>query len=75
MLLWVLFAIEGSLLVSVFIQIVVVALIAWLLWWLIAYMGLPQPFDKVLRVLIAIVAVIFLINAILSLAGQSFIRW
>ena len=68
-------AINGSVILSVFIQIVVVALVCWLLWWLISYMGLPQPFDKVLRVLIAIVAVIFLINAILTIAGQSFIKW
>lgn len=57
------------------ISIVVVALICWLLWWLIGYMGLPEPFDKVLRIIIAFLAVLFLINAILALAGESFIRW
>jgi len=67
--------ISGQAVVTVFITIIVVALICWLLWWLIGYLALPQPFDKVLRVLIAIVAVVFLINAILTLAGMSFIKW
>lgn len=70
-----LLTISGAALLSAFIQILVVALICWLLWWLISYIGLPQPFDKVLRVLIAIAAVIFLINAILSLMGSGFIKW
>jgi hypothetical protein len=70
-----LLAINGSAVVTVFITIIVVALICWLVWWLIGYMGLPQPFDKVLRVIVAVVAVIFLINAILTLVGASFIHW
>ncbi len=70
-----LLAIEGSAIVTMFIWIVVVALICWLLWWLIGYMGLPQPFDKVLRVIVAVIAVIFLINAILTPVGKPFIQW
>ncbi len=70
-----LLAVNGSAIITMFIWIVVVALICWLLWWLIGYMGLPQPFDKVLRIIVAVVAVIFLINAILTLVGQPFIRW
>jgi len=47
----------------------------WLLWWLIGYIGLPQPFDKVLRVIVAIVCVVILVNLLLSLGGGSpFIR-
>ncbi len=60
---------------NLLVWIMVVALICWLLWWLIGYMGLPEPFDKVLRVIVGFLAVLFLINAILSLVGQSFIRW
>lgn len=70
-----LLAIDGSAIVTMFIWIVAIALICWLLWWLIGYMGLPQPFDKVLRVLVALIAVIFLINAILTLVGKPFISW
>ena len=68
-------AISGDAILSCFIWLIVVGLICWLLWWLIGYIGLPEPFNKVARVLIAVVAVVFLINALLTLVGQPFIRW
>jgi hypothetical protein len=49
-------------LLTVLLQLVVVGLICYLLWWLIGYIGLPEPFDKVARVIIAVVAVIFIIG-------------
>jgi hypothetical protein len=49
-------------LLTVLLQLVVVGLICYLLWWLIGYIGLPEPFDKVARVIIALVAVIFIIG-------------
>jgi len=66
-------AVAASSLVSVLIQVIVVALICYLLWWLIGYIGLPAPFDKVARVIVACFAVIFLINALLAVAGHPFI--
>lgn len=69
-------AVSGSSLVSLLITVIVVGVICWLLWWLVSYIGLPAPFDKVCRVIIALVAVIFLINAILQVTGQGgFIKW
>lgn len=69
-------AVTGSSLVSLLITVIVVGVICWLLWWLVSYIGLPAPFDKVCRVLIALVAVVFLINAILQVTGQGgFIKW
>lgn len=69
-------AVSGSSLVSLLITVMVVGLICWLLWWLVSYIGLPAPFDKVCRVIIAIVAVLFLINAVLQVTGQGgFIKW
>lgn len=68
-------AVSGSGLLSLLIHILVIGLICWLLWWLIGFIGLPEPFNKVARVIIAVVAVIFLINALLSLTGSAFISW
>lgn len=42
--------------------IVIIGLVAYLLWWLIGYIGLPEPFSKVARVLVAVVAVVLLIG-------------
>lgn len=49
-------------LLSLLITIIVVGLICYLLWWLVGYIGLPEPFTKVAQVLIALVAVVFLIG-------------
>ena len=59
----------GSL-VTALLTIIVIACICWLLWWLIGYIGLPEPFNKICRVIIAVVAVLFLINFLLSLIGS-----
>jgi hypothetical protein len=67
--------ISGSVLLSAFVTLVVVGIICWLCWWFISYIGLPAPFNKVARVLIALVAVIFLINFLLGLTGTPLIRW
>lgn len=67
--------ISGSSLVEALVSLVVVGLIVWLLLWFIGYIGLPAPFDKVAKVLIALFAVVFLINALLGLTDNAFIRW
>lgn len=68
-------AISGSALVSAVIWLIIVALIFWLLWWLVGYINPPEPFAKILRVILAILAVLFLINALLSMAGHPIIAW
>lgn len=68
-------AISGSTLVNALVGLVIFGLIFYLLWWLIGYAGLPAPFDKVARVILALVAVIFLINFLLGLAGHPIIGW
>lgn len=67
--------ISGSALGSLLLTLVIVGLICYLLWWFVGYIGLPEPFNKVARVIIALVAVIFLINLLLSLGGHPLIRW
>lgn len=67
--------VDGGSLVNLLVWIVVIGLVCWLLWWLISFIGLPEPFNKVIRVIIAVVAVIFLVNALLTLVGRPFISW
>jgi heme A synthase len=54
------------------VTLVVVGLILWLLWWFVSYVGLPEPFNKVARVIIALIAVIFLIGLLLNISGVGF---
>ncbi len=57
------------------IYVIVGGLIFGLLWWLIGYCAIPEPFNKVARVLIAVIAVVFLIMVLLSVVnGQPIFR-
>jgi hypothetical protein len=49
--------------------LIIAGVIFGLLWWLIGYCGLPAPFDKVARVILAVLAVLVCIGVLLSLAG------
>lgn len=57
------------------IYLVIIGFILSIIWWLIDWLGAPQPFNKILKGVVALVGVIFLINFLLRLAGQDgFIR-
>lgn len=67
--------ISGQSMIHALITLVVVGLVFWLLLWLISYIGLPEPFAKVAKVILAVVAVLFLINFLLSIAGHPLVTW
>jgi hypothetical protein len=52
---------------NLLIIVLVGGLIVYLLWWLIDYLEVPAPFNKVAKGIIAIVAVVFLIKVLLGL--------
>jgi hypothetical protein len=60
-------SIQGAVMVIVY--IIVAGLIFGLLWWLIGYCGLPEPFNKLARVILAILAVLVVIGILLSMLG------
>ena len=60
-------------LVHAIVLLIVAGLIFWLLWWLVNYVGLPEPFNKAARVVLAIAAVIVVCGILLSLAGYNVI--
>jgi hypothetical protein len=62
-----------SALLSLLVFLVVAGVIFYLLWWLVNQ--LPDPFRVVGRIIIALVAVVLLINALLGLIDTPFIRW
>lgn len=66
---------DASLLMGVLIQIIVIGAVCGILWWLLGYLGLPEPFAKVGRGVIAVVAAFFLINLLLGLSGSPIVKW
>lgn len=67
--------ISGEALVGVVIWLIVAGLIFFLLSWLIDYCKTPEPFNRVAKVVIAIAAVLLVINALLGLAGKPIVAW
>lgn len=55
---------------SLLFQVGIVAAICWLLWWGIGAIGIPEPFNKILRGIVIVFAVFFLIQLLLSMAGH-----
>lgn len=66
-------AISGSQLLNVVVWVIVAGLVFFLVNWLIDYVALAEPFNKIAKVIVAVVAVIILINALLMLVGKPFI--
>ena len=58
-------------LVHFLVWLIIVGSIFGLFWWLVDYISLPAPFDKVAKVAIAIVAVVLLINVLLGFGGLN----
>ena len=50
-----------SSLFALLITVIVVGAVFYLLFWLVGYLGLPEPFAKVARIIIALIAVIYLL--------------
>lgn len=68
-------AVSGDAVVSSIIWIIVMGLVFWLLSWLINYIGLPEPFGRVAKIILAVAAVVFLVNELMSIAGHPIIVW
>ena len=57
--------------VTFIVYILVAGLVFWLLNWLISYVGVPDPFAKFARVVLAILAVLVIIGALLSVVNGT----
>jgi hypothetical protein len=50
------------------IYVVIVGAIFWLVWWFIGYVGVPEPFNKVLRIVVGLIALVIMIQFLLRFA-------
>lgn len=55
--------------IYVLLYLIIAGLIFGLLFWLVGYVGLPAPFDKTARIVLAVLAVLVIIGILLSLVG------
>ncbi len=57
------------------INILIVALIFSLAFWVIGKMGVPEPVNMILRVIVGIIALIWLLNLFGALGGHPFVLY
>jgi glycerol uptake facilitator-like aquaporin len=55
---------------NLLIELIVAGLIFYLVIWFLGWVGLPEPFAKIAKVLIGLVVLIFLINLLCSFTGH-----
>lgn len=67
--------ISGHSLLAAFIWLLIAGVIYWVLSWGLAEIGLPEPFQKIARVVLVLVVVVLLVNALLAVAGHPLIVW
>lgn len=66
---------DGGGLISLIITLVVLGLIFWLVKWALGELKLPEPFAKIINVVLVLIIFIVLLNALLGLGGRNFIAW
>ena len=55
--------------VTVILYLIIAGVIFWLLHWAIGYVGIPEPFNKVARVILVILAIFVVIGILLTMVG------
>ena len=58
-------------LIALLVVVLVVGLIVWLALWAIAELGVPEPFNKVARVLVILIAILVILYRAMPLIGVS----
>ena len=62
-------------LVEVIVYLVIVGLIFWVVWWFVGYVGVPEPFNKVIRVVMGLFALLIVISLLLSMLGHPIVNF
>lgn len=68
-------SISGDSLIRLVVVLIVVGVVLWLLDFLVTKIGMPDPFPKVIRIILLIIGVLFICNGLLSLIGHGFISF
>lgn len=63
-----------SALVSLVVWLIIAGLVYWLVLWVLGQIGVPEPFNKVIRVVVAIFVFLIVLNALLTLAGVPIVK-
>lgn len=68
-------AIGGSDVLKAILWVITAGVVFWIFDWFIRYVGVPEPFAKIARLLAAILAVLMALNALFSFQGHPLLTW
>lgn len=54
------------------VQLLIAVVVVWAVILFLDWVGVPEPFRKIVKVIIALFALIFIINLLLGLGGRAF---
>jgi multisubunit Na+/H+ antiporter MnhB subunit len=57
--------------INILITLLVVAIIVGLIWWVCDYMPVPEPINKIVKLIAICVGVIIIVMALLGIAGYN----
>jgi hypothetical protein len=61
-------------LLSLLVSLVICGLVFWLVIWFLDWVGVPEPFNKVIKVIIGLCVLIFLVNLLMGFSGHPLFR-
>lgn len=61
-------------LISAVIYLFIIGLIFWVVWWAMGAIGVPEPFNKVIRVILVLIAALVVISFLLGLLGHPLLN-
>lgn len=57
-------------LMQLLIYIVIISLIFYAVWWFIGFAAVPEPFGKIIRIVVGLICLIVVVNLLLGLIGS-----
>ena len=57
--------------ISLLINLIIVGMIFWLVLWVVDYIGVPEPFNKIIKVVVGLVIFLYCLNFLLGFSGHG----
>ena len=57
--------------ISTLVYVLIVAVIIGLVWWVVDYLPVPEPLNKLIKIVSIVIGVIVIIYALMSLIGMA----
>jgi Co/Zn/Cd efflux system component len=60
---------------SLFVNIVILAVVLIVAFWIVGKMGAPDPIDTILRIVVGVIGLVWLLNLVGVLGGHPFVMY